>query len=125
MQYLFRFPPFNRWWPGDPLCFATAGEEAAPERLDQGSIAVDIGLVGGGIGHIDFCDDIHRRFRLRTDALDCHGTKSRASEYRQTQCVDRFHNPLLCLSSLNANPSSAAGYTDSAAQFGAPRKCGG
>jgi hypothetical protein len=40
-------------WSGDRLCFASTGEEAAPERLYQDPIAVDIGLVGGGVGHID------------------------------------------------------------------------
>ena len=79
--------------------FCRRGRGIGPQRLHQGPIAFDIGLVGGGIGHSDFCNDIHRRFRLRTEALHGHGTKSRASEHRKTPLIECFHGVFLWLSS--------------------------
>jgi hypothetical protein len=88
--------------PAGRLCFASTGENATPERLHQGPIALDIGLVGGGIGHIDFCDDIHRRLRLCPEALHGHSTKSRANEYRKTPLIEGFHGVPLWLSSSHS-----------------------
>jgi hypothetical protein len=35
------------------------------------------------------------------EALNCHDTKSRASEHRKTQCIECFHGVLLWLSSCH------------------------